>query len=126
MTGNPAATWLMVLALLKSLMWHDAQAVESPTYCAAPAPLWHTEQSTAACARIRGKRAECWRTAWVLTSHPLTLRQSSHLAPNCRRWMSAWQSAHRVEASRKIMFAWHCAHSTFVCIPLSGYLVSRL
>ena len=125
-TENLAATWLMVLALVKSLMWHEAQAVESPVYCAAPPPLWQDSQSSAACAPISGNRAECSRTACVFTAQPFTVWQSSHLAPNCRRWMSAWQSAHRVEASRKIMLAWHWRHSTFVCIPLSGYLVSRL
>src|SRR5450759_3133540 len=61
-----------------------------------------------------------------LTSHPFTLWQSSHLAPNCRRWMSAWQSAQCVDASRKIMLAWHWRHSTLLCIPLSGYVVYRL
>src|ERR1019366_1119559 len=125
-TENLAAAWLMVRVLAKSLMWQDAQAVESPVYCAAPAPLWQDSQSTAACAPIRGNRAECWRTAWVFTSHPFTLWQSSHLAPNCRRWMSAWQSAQCVDASRKIVLAWHWRHSTLLCIPLSGYVVSRL
>src|SRR5674476_927686 len=94
---NFAAVWLIVLALVKSLMWQDAQAVESPVYCAAPPPLWQPSQSTAACAPISGNRAPCSRTAWVFTSHPFTLWQSSHLAPNCRRWISAWQSAHRVD-----------------------------
>src|ERR1700687_470452 len=64
--------------------------------------------------------------AFTLTRHPFTVWQSWQLAPNWRRWMSAWQVAHCLPTLVNTFFTWQELHATCSCMPLSAYLVSVL